>query len=77
MKLQKHEREALSAVRRMGLGVVAQLYPAGKHSKLIAQFADKQVRVMTLPSKNVSLAECLNSDKENGNDECETGTLHA
>ena len=27
MKLQKHEREALSAVRRMGLGVVAQLYP--------------------------------------------------
>ena len=32
---------------------------------------------MTLPSKNVSLVECLNSDKENGNDECETGTLHA
>ena len=32
---------------------------------------------LTLPSKNVSLVECLNSDKENGNDECETGTLHA
>ena len=34
-------------------------------------------KAMTLPSKNVSLVECLNSDKENGNDECETGTLHA
>ena len=33
--------------------------------------------ILTLPSKNVSLVECLNSDKENGNDECETGTLHA
>ena len=45
MKLQKHEREALSAVRRIGRGIVAELYHAGKHPKLIAQFADKQVRV--------------------------------
>ena len=32
---------------------------------------------MTLPLKNVSLAEWFNSDKENGNDENIKGALHA
>ena len=51
-----------------------------RRAELAAQTrASKAARAieMTLPSKNVSLVECLNSDKENGNDECETGTLHA
>ena len=45
MNLQKHEREALSAVRRICRGIVAELRPAGKHSKLIARLAEKQVQV--------------------------------
>ena len=32
---------------------------------------------LTLPLKNVSLAEWFNSDKENGNDENIKGALHA
>ncbi|WP_370870217.1 KilA-N domain-containing protein, partial [Rhodoferax sp.] len=32
---------------------------------------------LTLPSKNVSLAECLNSRKENGNDENGKSAIHA
>ena len=35
------------------------------------------VRVVTLPLKNVSLAEWFNSDKENGNDQDNKGALHA
>ncbi|MCW5230488.1 hypothetical protein, partial [Verminephrobacter eiseniae] len=34
-------------------------------------------RVLTLPSKNVSLAEWFNASKENGNDEDSAGALHA
>ena len=45
MNLQKHERQALSAVRCICRGVIAELHPAGKHPKLIARFAGKQVRV--------------------------------
>uniref|UniRef100_UPI0025ED2F43 hypothetical protein n=1 Tax=Rhodoferax sp. TaxID=50421 RepID=UPI0025ED2F43 len=33
--------------------------------------------MVTLPSKNVSLAECLNSRKENGNDEDGESAIHA
>jgi hypothetical protein len=32
---------------------------------------------LTLPSKNVPLAECFNASKENGNEEDGTGQLHA
>ena len=32
---------------------------------------------MTLPSKNVSLAECLNSRKENGNDKDDESRVEA
>ncbi|WP_370870176.1 hypothetical protein, partial [Rhodoferax sp.] len=35
------------------------------------------LRKLTLPSKNVSLAECLNSRKENGNDENGKSAIHA
>jgi len=34
-------------------------------------------KILTLPLKNVSLAEWFNSDKENGNDENIKGALHA
>jgi len=34
-------------------------------------------RKVTLPSKNVPLAECFNASKENGNDEDSEGALHA
>jgi hypothetical protein len=33
--------------------------------------------VLTLPPKNVSLAECFNASKENGNDEGNEGAVHA
>lgn len=45
MNLQKHEHEALSAVRCLCRGIVVELQPAGKHSKLIARLAEKQVQV--------------------------------
>ena len=32
---------------------------------------------LTLPPKNVPLAECFNASKENGNDENSAGALHA
>ncbi|MCY7372495.1 MAG: PAAR domain-containing protein [Spirochaetaceae bacterium] len=32
---------------------------------------------LTLPPKNVSLAECFNASKENGNDEDDKGAVHA
>lgn len=38
---------------------------------------NKQGNLLTLPLKNVSLAEWFNSDKENGNDENIKGALHA
>ena len=34
-------------------------------------------RRMTLPAKNVPLAECFNASKENGNDEDDEGAVHA
>ena len=37
----------------------------------------KQLSNLTLPLKNVSLAKCFNSDKENGNDKNIKGALHA
>lgn len=45
MNLQKHEREGLFAVRRICLGISAELNPAGKHPQMIARFAGKQIRV--------------------------------
>lgn len=45
MNLQKHEREALLAVRRICLGISAELYPAGKHPPMIARFAGKRMSV--------------------------------
>jgi len=33
--------------------------------------------LLTLPPKNVPLAECFNASKENGNDEDSAGALHA
>jgi hypothetical protein len=32
---------------------------------------------LTLPAENVSLAECFNASKENGNDEDDEGAIYA
>lgn len=54
MNLQKHEREALFAVRRMCQGIVADLRPAGKHPQLIALYAGKHIRVSVSCSPSCS-----------------------
>jgi hypothetical protein len=45
MRLQKHHRLALQAVRGLCPGMKAQLHPARKHPKLVAQYAGRVVQI--------------------------------
>jgi len=45
-------------------------------NRVVAEWNHRQAEV-TLPPKNVPLAECFNASKESGNDEDSAGALHA
>lgn len=50
MKLQKHHRLALKAVRALCPGMEAQLLPARKHPKVMAHYAGRHVLVTVASS---------------------------
>src|SRR6218665_3652283 len=52
-------------------------FDAGLSIALPTQEAAEHGDLLTLPTKNVSLAEWFNASKENGNDEASAGALHA
>lgn len=45
MRLQKHHRLALQAVRRLCPGMEAQLHPTRKHPKLVVRYAGRVVQI--------------------------------
>lgn len=50
MKLQKHQRLALHAVRQLCTGLEAHIHPAGKHPRLVVRYAGRVIQMAVASS---------------------------